>query len=259
MEKMTGADNTGLGSSQIANIPFVLTRQVKEMGSACVSLIATRDMGVAHGEAGVGKTLTAARMIDTWKKRGHPKGLYVSADVRISPRQMMRKILREYDDIRPAHDDDAKQVLKTLVEKKHIEIIIVDEAERLSRETLDFVRSIFDDMEVPILLIGMMDLLQKLRSHKKFYSRIGIAYNYTALTYEQLQEHLKALHPLLDRLSRNGDLYNQLVEFVFKTTNGEFRRIARLIKQGERIRILNNCAEFSLEIFKMASESLLNP
>jgi len=256
---MTGAKKGRTDTTQIGDIPFILTHQVKDMGTACNSLIETNDMGLVYGEPGVGKTKTAQEMVSKWKMRNYPKGLYVAADVRITPLQMLKKILREYDDIRPANFDDAMRVIRTLVDKKNLDILIIDESERLSRDTLDLVRSIFDTTRLPILLIGMVDILQKLRSHKKFYSRIGIAYHYTALSFEQCEQYLGTFHPLLNQHGKINGSNGNLIEFIFKSTNGEFRRINRLIKQADRLRITNNRGEFSLATFKAASKLLLNP
>ena len=46
----------------IDDIPFLVTRQVKEMGAVCHGLIETREMGVVYGDPGVGKTITAEQI-----------------------------------------------------------------------------------------------------------------------------------------------------------------------------------------------------
>lgn len=85
--------------------------------------------------------------------------------------------------------------------EQELDLMIVDEAERLNQQSLEMIRVVYDQTEVPIVLIGMMDIVSNHRSHKKFYRRIGIAYHYESLSYEQLAEYLDIHHPLLKKFN----------------------------------------------------------
>lgn len=234
----------------------MVTKQVKEMAAACHALIETREMGVVYGEPGVGKTISAMHITAEWQKRGQPKALYTEVDVGASPVGIAINLLRMMADIRPANASDALRIIENLTMEQELVLIIMDEADRLNARSLEMVRSIYDRTRIPIMLIGMYEILRGLRSHKKFYSRVGISYQYEPLSYEQLAEMLGKLHPLLrdiDPVEENGFL-----EYIFKATRGEFRRINRLVKQAERIRKANNHPVLSLSVFEAASKLLLN-
>jgi hypothetical protein len=238
------------------DIPFMVTRQVKEMAAACHALIESREMGVVFGEPGVGKTITALHIIAEWRKRGKPKALYTEVDVGASPAGVATKLLRVMADIRPANASDALRIIENLSMEQELVLILLDEAERLSRQSIEMVRAIYDRTRVPIMLIGMLDILRELRSHKKFYSRIGIAYHYEPLSHDQLAELLGRLHPQLRGIDPIEE--GRLLEYIYRATRGEFRRINRLVKQAERVRKANKHPVLSLPIFEAASKLLLN-
>lgn len=240
----------------IDDLSFIVTRQVREMAAMCYSLIETREMGVVYGDPGVGKTYTAIHMVAKWQERGYPKIIYTEVDVGSTPSGIAKKILKILADLRPANAADTARIIENLTQEQELELIILDEAERLNRHSLDMVRSIYDRTGVPILLIGMTDILQKLRSHKKFYSRIGIAYCFKPLTFNQMTEYIDELHPLFK--STNNNTLPDLLRFLYESTRGEFRRINRLVKQTERIRIANEHSKLSLPLFQAASKLMLN-
>ena len=241
---------------EIEDVPFIVTRQVKETASVCHALMETREMGVVYGQPGVGKTITAENIVRKWRERGYPRAVYAEVDVNTSPLGTASKLLRAMADLRPANASDAARIIENLTREQETELIILDETERLNRQCLEMVRAIYDRTRVPVLLIGMPEVLRGLRSHKKFHSRIGIAYEYEPLSYEQLAEYLNLLHPLL--LDIDPVAEKDLLEFIFKATRGEFRRINRLVKQAERVRRANKHPVLSLSVFEAATNLLLN-
>ena len=248
----TGAD---LKSTTIQDIPFIVTTQVKEMSAVCHALIETREMGVVYGEPGVGKTMTAEAISQKWQRRRSPKAFYLEADVGSTPAGIAKKMLRSMADLRPANAADAARIIENLSRESSWDLMIIDEAERLNHHSLEMLRSIYDRTRVPILLIGMFELVRQLRSHKKFYSRVGIAYKYEPLSFEQLSGYLGSLHPLLRDINDKEE--KALLDFICKTTRGEFRQINRLVKQAERVRKSNNHPVLSLSVFEAASRLLL--
>jgi DNA transposition AAA+ family ATPase len=241
---------------RVEDVPFIVTRQVKEMAAACHALIETRDMGVIFGDPGVGKTLTAEHITAKWSLRGYPKAIYVEADVGSTPAGVARNILKGLADLRPANSADMARIIANLTQDQELELMIVDEAERFNRHCLEMIRSIYDRSKVPVMLIGMANIVRNLKSHKKFYSRIGIAYYFEPLSYEQLAKYLERLHPLLKDIDPVTE--KRLLDFIYRATKGEFRRINRLVKQAERVRKANNHPVLSMSVFEAASKLLLN-
>ena len=67
-----------------------------------------------------------------------------------------------------------------------VEMLIFDEAERLSMTALELIRDIFDRTGVGVILIGMPGMEKRLSRYPQFYSRVGFAHHYRALTGDEL-------------------------------------------------------------------------
>ena len=236
-------------------IPFIVTRQVKEVASVCNALIESRDMGIIYGEPGVGKSITASHITEKWTKKGSLRVICIEADVGSTPLGIARKLITLLTDLRPGNSAEAARIIENLTDKHQVDLIIVDEAERLNHRCLEMVRSIYDRTKIPVLLIGMNDLVRHLRSHKKFYSRISTTYHYEPLSYQQLSEYLGQLHPLLKDI--DPVLEKELLDFIYQHSRGEFRRIIQMVKQAERVRRVNQHPVLSLSVFEAASKLML--
>ena len=68
----------------------------------------------------------------------------------------------------------------------HLEMPIVDEAERLSVTALEFIRYIFDRRGVGVILIGMPGMEKRLSRYPQLYSRVGFAHHYRSLQGDEL-------------------------------------------------------------------------
>jgi DNA transposition AAA+ family ATPase len=236
-------------------IPFIVTKQVKEVASVCTALIESRDMGVIYGEPGVGKSITAAQITENWTKKGSLKVICTEADVGSTPLGIAKKLISLITDLVPGNSAQAARIIENISNKHHFDLIIVDEAERLNQKCLEMLRSIYDRTKIPVLLIGMTDLLRHLRSHKKFYSRVSMVYHYEPLSYPQLSEYLGQLHPLLKDI--DPVLEKELLDYIYQHSRGEFRRIIQMVKQAERIRRANQHPVLSISVFKAASDLIL--
>ena len=133
------------------------------------------------------------------------------------------------DDLEPINDHNS-----------NIELLIFDEAERLSMNAVEFIRSVFDRKNVGVLLIGMPGMEKRLSRFPQFYSRVGFAHHYRPLTGDELTfvltRHWRSLGIDLD----NADFTDaQAVASIARITGGNFRLLHRLFTQMERIMQIN--------------------
>ena len=59
-----------------------------------------------------------------------------------------------------------------------LELVIVDEAERLSTAAVDYLRYMFDRSDIGLILIGMPGIEKRMALYPQLYSRIGFAHHY---------------------------------------------------------------------------------
>jgi DNA transposition AAA+ family ATPase len=132
-----------------------------------------------------------------------------------------------------------------------VEMLIFDEAERLSMTALELLRDIFDRTGVGVILIGMPGMEMRLLRNPQFYRRVGFAHHYRALTGDELSfvltRHLRALGRDLD----DADFTDaQAIASIARITGGNFRllhqpfvQIARILKINELTIITDDVVE----------------
>lgn len=62
-----------------------------------------------------------------------------------------------------------------------VELLIIDEAERLKATALELLRDNHDRTHLPMILIGMPGIDQRFRHYPQLYSRLGFSHRYRAL------------------------------------------------------------------------------
>ena len=121
------------------------------------------------------------------------------AAIRKRADEHQKKILYEHDwlwepplpEPRPTYGEVAREDVEKEV---HIadptSLILVDEADRLRRASLDQVRAIFDEGRVGLILIGIPGLEKRLARYPQFYSRIGFVHEFRPLATTDIRRLL---------------------------------------------------------------------
>ena len=240
---------------------FIVTKEHRRFVEFADAVRKHRYIGVCYGRAGVGKTLSAQRyarwhqaidLLTTWGVRD-PSDLKVYAALYCS-----RAVF--YTPTVGSNLRDMKRELQLLMErvniciaqhhrtggggvergpkygKKYIQLLIIDEAERLPTTTLEFLRDIFDRQGIGLILIGMPDVEKSLSRYPQLYSRVGFAHQYRALQNDELKFVLTRRWAKLGVGIDDADFTDaQAIAAIVRITGGNFRLLQRLLIQIERI------------------------
>ncbi len=113
-------------------------------------------------------------------------------------------------------------------------LILVDEADRLQMNSLETMRSIFDDGGTGIVLIGMPGIEKRVARFPQFYSRIGFVHEFRPLDEAQMTGLLEQRWAPAGVTLPDEVLAPEVVASLIRMSAGNFRLLSRLLIQIER-------------------------
>ena len=139
-----------------------------------------------------------------------------------------------------------------------IELLIVDEAERLNVTALEWLRDLYDRAPMGLILTGMPGIEKSFARYAQLYSRIGFAHEYQPLQGDELtfvlRRHWKKLGLALDADDFTDD---RAIAAVARITGGNFRLLQRLFNQVERILAINEMTTITEDVVDAAASTLV--
>lgn len=237
-------------------------------------------IGLCFGPAGVGKTLSARRyahwdtaepLLEEWGPRhdtdlrvyaalARSRTVFYTPSTTCTLRQLNDELTRLTRRVEACIDQHVRDgpLVRSADLRDYVELLVVDEAERLSPTALEHLRDRFDRRRFGLLLIGMPGIEKRLSRYPQLYSRIGFAHQYRPLGDDELAfvltRHWKRLGLALD-LTDFTDA--QAVAAVGRITRGNFRLIHRLFVQVERIMKINDLAVLTNDVIETARSTLV--
>jgi DNA transposition AAA+ family ATPase len=138
-----------------------------------------------------------------------------------------------------------------------IELLIVDEANRLKDAGLELIRDIADRGEIGLVLLGMPGLDKRLQRAPQLYSRIGFAHEIGPLPEEESRFFLEQRWS--HRVSAHSDdfTHQEVVAAIIRITGGNMRLIDRLMMQVERVLVANQLRVVTKEVVETARKNLI--
>ncbi len=129
-------------------------------------------------------------------------------------------------------------------------LILVDEADRLQMNSLEPMRSIFDEGTAGMVLIGMPGIEKRIARFPQFYSRIGFVHQFRPLDSTEMQELLERHWTPVGVTLPDEPLAPEVTARLIRMTGGNFRLLTRLLTQIERVLDVNNLHIVSTESLK---------
>lgn len=143
-------------------------------------------------------------------------------------------------------------------QNKYVELIIIDESERLTATSLEVLRDKYDRTNIAMIMIGMPGIEKQFSRYPQLYSRVGFAHEYRQLVDEELNY---VLHRKWLKLGQNLDPEDftdaQAIAAIARTTRGNFRLIDRLFIQMERIMKINELTTITDDVVEAARSTLV--
>ncbi|WP_308291972.1 AAA family ATPase [Pseudarthrobacter cellobiosi] len=141
---------------------------------------------------------------------------------------------------------------------KHVELLIIDESERLNATALELLRDRYDRDNIALILIGMPGIEKWFSRYAQLYSRVGFAHEYRPLAQEELHFVLeRRWHKLGQTLNPEDFTDAQAIAAVARITRGNIRLIDRLFTQVERVMKINELNTITDDVIEAARSTLV--
>jgi DNA transposition AAA+ family ATPase len=261
---------------------FVATQEHRRFVEFADAVRKYRYIGLCHGAAGVGKTLSARRyarwdssiaLLTTWVSR-EPSDLKVYADLARSRavfytptvsgafrelRADVSLLIRRVDACIDQHFWlKSGQFVGPSRDGIWVELLIVDEAERLSTTALEYLRDQADRHDLGLILIGMPGIEKRMARYPQLFSRVGFAHQYRPLQDKELTFVLTRRWRDLGLALDDADFTDaQAVAAIVRITGGNFRLLHRLFVQIERILKINGLTSITEDVVEAARSTLV--
>ena len=262
---------------------FIITKEHRRFTEFATAVRKERTIGICHGDAGIGKTQSARRyahwdtvepFITEWGPRTEDDAkLYATAnrcrtvfytpEVLPRPKILMHEIAHLQTKLGICIDEHQRNIGKVTGARsghtnKWVELLIIDEAERLAPTALELLRDEHDRYDLAIILIGMPGIHQRFRHYPQLYSRLGFSHRYRALGREELlfvlDRHWKRLGRTLDP----DDFTDaQAIAAIERITRGNFRLLERLFPQIARVLKINQLETITDDVIESAASILV--
>jgi DNA transposition AAA+ family ATPase len=261
--------------------PFIATKEHRRFTEFANAIRKHRTIGLCFGPAGVGKTLSARRhanwelaepLLQTWGPREPcDENVYAalarSRTVFHTPTVggTLRELRKDLDLMTSRVDICIKQDRSTTSDGKRVvsrtsmvELMIIDEAERLSTSAVEYLRDIFDRTNIGLMFIGMPGIEKRMTRYPQLYSRVGFAHHYRPLQGDELTfvltRHWRKLGLSLDSADFTD---TQAIAAISRITSGNFRLLHRLFVQIERILRINELNVITEDVVEAARSTLV--
>ncbi len=259
---------------------FLVTKEYRRFVEFCDACQRYRYIGLCYGAPGVGKTVSARRYaywdrietLGAFHLGDGPQDpailacrtVFYTPPVVTTPQRIDREIQsarNQFNDLLMELEWVVHQVevwTFPSAARDRVELIIVDEADRLKSTGLELLRDLYDRGSIGLVLVGMPGLEKRLARYPQLYSRVGFVHHFKSLSSEEmhfvLQHKWRQLGLTVD-LSDFTDA--EAVNTIIRITNGNFRLLQRLFSQIERVMQINELRYVTKEVVESARELLV--
>lgn len=238
---------------------FIATREHRRFIELADAVRRHATIGLCHGPAGVGKTLSARRyahwdlaepLLTDWGPRttsdekvyaalARSRTLFYTPVVAGAMATMRKDISLLINRVSACIEQGLSGPGRNAAPIGRLELIIIDEAERLTTTTLEYLRDQFDRSDTGLILIGMPGIERRMARYPQLYSRIGFSQH-------RGQE-----------MSDDDFTDAQVMAAIARLTGGNFRLLQRLFVQVDRVLRINELSVVTAEVVEAAASALV--
>ena len=237
---------------------FYLTKEHDmALTNILIELHLKRGLSVIFGDVGTGKTSLSRMLVRELKKRGNMLFHIILNPAFDNEKQYLVSLIRNFNveipsgidpykaDIVELRDTFERFLLRKAVEERQTVILIIDEAQKLDRATLETLRILlnFETNEYKLLqlvLLGQVELYPKIVDMPNLMDRISFKYTLNPLDSQETKE---LIHYRVNAAGYNSKMelfLDEAIGEIYNYTRGYPRKITKLCHQVLKELILQN-------------------
>ncbi len=237
---------------------FVPVEQVKTLHEWLEGKRQSRQSGRVVGESRTGKTMGC----DAYRLRHKPKQepgkpptvpvLYLQIPQECGAKELFSAILEhlKYQVVKGTIAEIRHRTLQVLKGCK-VEMLIIDEADRFKPKTFAEVRDIFDQLEIPVILVGTDRLDVVIKRDEQVYNRFRSCHRFGKLSGEEFKRTVEIWEKQILKLPVASNLSNKTMLKVLGEATGGYIGLLDMILREAGIRALKKgLSKIDLETLK---------
>lgn len=224
---------------------YVALKQVQVLHDWLEGKRQSRQSGRIVGESRTGKTMGCKAYISRHKhteKAGLPPIVpvaYIHANQECTAKELFRSIIENLKYQIPKGTvaemrDRTFRILKAC----GVEMLIIDEADRLKPKTFAEVRDIFDKLEISVILVGTDRLDAVIQRDEQVYNRFPSCYQFGCLSNEDFPQTVEIWEKLILKLPVASNLKSQTMLTTLKKATGGYIGLLDMILREAAIKAL---------------------
>lgn len=230
-------------------VPVLETEDLLHIAKAIEITHAEKDIALIIADAGSGKT-TAAKW---YEARNERTTIFIPVISGMNRRMLVTELAKQLslDSIRQPFNTLVQNIAISLADRNMV--VILDEADYLKADALEFARRIVYDLgQSGLVLVGLPRLrgiVQNLKNdHRQLESRVGVCLQLSGLTKKDAAYIAKSVWPDVDR---------EIIDAMYAIAKSDIRQYVKIIERSQHIMALNKLDKIDLETVGMAAELII--
>lgn len=230
-------------------VPVLETEDLLHIVKAIEITHAEKDIALIIADAGSGKT-TAAKWYETHNER---TAILIPVISGMNRKMLVTELAKQLslDTVRQPFNTLVQNIAAALADRNMV--VILDEADYLKADALEFARRIVYDLgQSGLVLIGLPRLrgiIQNLKNdHRQLESRVGVCLQLSGLTKKDAAFITRSVWP---------DVEHEIIDAIYAIAKSDIRQFVKIIERSQHMLALNKLDKIDLETVEMASQLII--
>lgn len=173
--------------------------------TALMETVTRRGVAVVHGQSGLGKSF----LLKAFRQELSARSIFLSFNRQASHRKVLGEMYRQLtgDKGPVGTGTDLEPLVLELLKGPELTVVIVDEAQRLGKESVGLFRYLYDRyLSFPLIIAGSTGTWRSLQKDENWTSRITREVQFRSMSEDDILKSMPRYHEMWGRVTRDAKL-----------------------------------------------------